>query len=712
VPVGVGVVVVGPVAVLIDPVVPDLGGQRVDGGILVVAVPGIGALPIDEGAGRGQGALGIPEAVAIGVDVDGAGPAVVGVLGVGEAVAVVVQPVGAELRGAGVDGRVGVVAVPAGLDATGEGQAGAEEVGVGAVAVAVAVQVPGGGVDEAGILVVGEAVAVLVGLVGVADLGGPGVDPGVAVVAVLAVAGGALDGRAGALPDLGVAVAIPVGVTVPGGRVDRVGLVQQAVAVVVLPVAALLGVGVDGRIGVVAVAGLLDRTDGPLAAAQGGGLVAPAVAVGVGVEEPRVDGVFLVDLAVAVVVDAVAALDGVGRAQGIAVVAVVGRDPAVVVAIQRGVGTRDPTGDQQAEQQRGERDADDGPRGAPGSAIWKPRLGPGPRGALQLDTSPGDPVAGHPGAPMSRRPFAALLPLLALTGGCGFIGSGDDPLVIAFRGGNGYWPENSRLAIANAVLQPWDGIHIDLAVTADGVAVLHRDAYLSSELCTGVDPNDPTGEYAIGELEVRIQDYSFEHLQDNYRCGGIADPDHPDAQLLSDGLMPFDEALDYFVANPGYFIQINVVRDEVNTPDPQTLATAILDPWFDAGPTNRWRISAPDEETIEVFDAQAAALGRPGELETSLSWPGTWPDGVPAGAVVGTELALSLGLSDPVGAARSANADGVAIPYPMVDRELARKVRAADLSLQVLEVKRPSVLHTFERWPVDSIVSSSPEPTP
>ena len=95
---------------------------------------------------------------------------------------------------------------------------------------------------------------------------------------------------------------------------------------------------------------------------------------------------------------------------------------------------------------------------------------------------------------MSRRPLAALLPLLVLTGGCGFIGSGDDPLVIAFRGGNGYWPENSRLALANAVLQPWDGIHVDLAVTADEVAVLYRGAYLSPELCTGVDPNDPTGE--------------------------------------------------------------------------------------------------------------------------------------------------------------------------------------------------------------------------
>ncbi len=313
---------------------------------------------------------------------------------------------------------------------------------------------------------------------------------------------------------------------------------------------------------------------------------------------------------------------------------------------------------------------------------------------------------------MSRRPLAALLPLLVLTGGCGFIGSGDDPLVIAFRGGNGYWPENSRLALANAVLQPWDGIHVDLAVTADEVAVLYRGAYLSPELCTGVDPNDPTGEQAIGEEEVRIQDYTFEELQDNYRCGGIADKDHPDAQLLSDGLMPFDEALDHFVSNPGFFIQLNVVRDEVNTPDPEILARAILDPWFNAAPENRWRISAPDNDTIEAFDARAAALGRAGELETSLTWPGYWPDGVPAGDVVGAELLLSQGLIDPVGAARGANADGVAIPYPMVDRELARKVRAADLNLQVMEVQRRSVMRTFERWPVESIVSSSPEPTP
>lgn len=313
---------------------------------------------------------------------------------------------------------------------------------------------------------------------------------------------------------------------------------------------------------------------------------------------------------------------------------------------------------------------------------------------------------------MPRSPITPLLPLLALTGGCGFIGSGDDPMVIAYRGGNGYWPENSRLAVASAVLMPWDGIHVDLAVTADEIAVLNRGPYLSSELCTAVDPEDPEGQTPIGELEVRIQDYTFEYLQDNYRCGGIADKDHPDAQLLSDGVMSFGEAIGYFASNPGYFIQLNVIREPVNTPEPEVLARAILDPWFDAEPENRWRISAPDEETIAAFDERTASLGRAGEMETSLNWPGYWPDGIPAGTVLGTELSLSLGLTDPVGAALSANADGAVAPYATIDREMARKMKNADLALQVTEVQRPSVLHTYERWPVESIITSSPEPTP
>ena len=106
---------------------------------------------------------------------------------------------------------------------------------------------------------------------------------------------------------LSIAEAVAIGVLVKRG--DAFGiLVEVAVAVVVDAVAGVVGsVGVDRGVGVVAVAKVLDHV-GRLGAGDGGGFERP-VAVGVVVRVPGAGGErVLVDLAAAVVIDAVAVL--------------------------------------------------------------------------------------------------------------------------------------------------------------------------------------------------------------------------------------------------------------------------------------------------------------------------------------------------------------------------------------------------------------------
>src|SRR5690606_17370178 len=139
----------------------------------------------------------------------------------------------------------------------------------------------------------------------VAELGrvGPGVR-----VAVVAVAGGgdvAARRRARRLGHRLVAVAVRVGVAVPGGRVHGV-LVDDAVAVVVDVVAGLDPTRKDARVGVVAVVVGLDVALGRGAGGDRGRRVTVPVVVGVRVEGLLARGAGLVDVAVAVVVDAVA----------------------------------------------------------------------------------------------------------------------------------------------------------------------------------------------------------------------------------------------------------------------------------------------------------------------------------------------------------------------------------------------------------------------
>ena len=255
--------------------------------------------------------------------------------GVGVAVAVVVQTVRAvvhlgevvgargvqdevELDGSsGVGVCAGVVAVGVVLDVARGLVAVVEAVSGVAVAIEVVVRVPGGGVGR---LLVDASVAVVVDAV--AGLGGAGAHTRIVVVAVTARAHVARGGGAGVRGDGGIAVAVGVGVVVPRGGVHRGGLVDRAVAVVVVGGrAVLVCAGVHPRTRVVAVGVVEHVARGRRAGLHRGGRLAVPVAVRIAVVVRRVRGT-IVHRTVAVVVDAVAGLGGAGVHVRVGVVAV------------------------------------------------------------------------------------------------------------------------------------------------------------------------------------------------------------------------------------------------------------------------------------------------------------------------------------------------------------------------------------------------------
>lgn len=238
----------------------------VDGRVLGVAVAAVlhvdRALGVEDVVGGRIGVAGpegvqrIAVLVAVGVRVP-VGEVLLRGRVVDLAIAVVIHPVAVIVGRAGVDLRVGVVAVRVVADVA-RLLAPVEAVVRVAVFVAVAVHVPGRRplVQEVGVLVVGQAVAVVVDAI--ADLAGVRVDGVVGVVAVAVDIGGVRGLIAG--QDLGVAEAVAVGVGVPGVLQvirDLVFIVDQAVAVVVDAIADLFGVGADRGVHVVAVAVVL-----------------------------------------------------------------------------------------------------------------------------------------------------------------------------------------------------------------------------------------------------------------------------------------------------------------------------------------------------------------------------------------------------------------------------------------------------------------------
>ena len=314
--------------------------------VVVDTIAGFGGAVVDGGVG-GLAVRDVRIAVTVGVDL-GLGFADISFVDGG--VAVVVDGV-ADLGGAGVDGGEEVVAVGVvGDEAGGSTVTGRFRIGAVAVAIAVAVRVPGG----KGQALVDLAVAVVIHAV--ADFGGAGVDGDVGVVAVGAVGDVAFGRRAGGNGNIDVPITVRIRVPVEGVELNStVRGVDEQVTVVVDGVADLGGAGVDGGEEVVAVGAV-----GDVAFGRGAGEhhhIGVAVAVIVIVHEESARDV-LIDVAIAVVVEAVAFFGGIGIGLDVIVVAVAvdggvafgsaGHEAfagavgiAVAVGVDRNVGVRD-----------------------------------------------------------------------------------------------------------------------------------------------------------------------------------------------------------------------------------------------------------------------------------------------------------------------------------------------------------------------------------
>lgn len=302
---------------------------------------------------------------------------------------------------------------------------------------------------------------------------------------------------------------------------------------------------------------------------------------------------------------------------------------------------------------------------------------------------------------MTRPLHLALVPLASLLGGCGFLGTGDSPFQVAYRAGAGYWPENSRIAVDNALAMLYDGIHVDVVVAADEIPVLHRTASLAPEVCVAASGA------AVSEGEVVIADYSFEELEDGWRCGGIANPDYEEAATAQDGIAPMTYLMEGLVnRGAGNLVVINVIYQEGLTLDAETTARAVLDTWFAYDPGNRVIFATDQPGMIEAIDAHAALISRQDQVSTTL----IWPDDPGFGSGIAADLSQTLGLADPVAQASAAGADGVLMSAHMIDRQMVRKLGGAGFEVQVWQTDGDSRESAFSRWPLDAFLTAYPDP--
>ncbi|MFW5878926.1 MAG: glycerophosphodiester phosphodiesterase [Myxococcota bacterium] len=284
---------------------------------------------------------------------------------------------------------------------------------------------------------------------------------------------------------------------------------------------------------------------------------------------------------------------------------------------------------------------------------------------------------------------------------CG-IGIGDEPpLVMAHRAAPSLWPENSRTAVQGSLEKGYPGIEIDLVLTSDHVPVVAHDPWIDPKYCERADGSP-------FEERVLVSDLSLDELVSDYVCGGIADADFPDAQVVADTPMTLDDLIELLRPHPNAWIQLDVKYEPGLTPEPEVYAEEILSRWTAAELPNPWYVSANIPELLTAFRSWMGE--RP--LTAVLIYPRFPPDSNSTTVALTTESLGALGIRDSLGAAKKAEADGIAWPFELIDWHAAEIARRDGMQVMVWTVNDEAVLERFCSWPVDVLITDFPERAP
>ncbi len=285
------------------------------------------------------------------------------------------------------------------------------------------------------------------------------------------------------------------------------------------------------------------------------------------------------------------------------------------------------------------------------------------------------------------------------TAGCGPVAN---PLIEAHRGAAGYWPQNSASAVRGSVAADFDGLEVDLVLTRDGEAVLSHDPWLSPDHCTDAEGN-------FLEERVRIDRVDLRELQRNYLCGGIPDDEHPNAEVVAEPVLSFDELIEAVAdASAGLRLHLDVKVEKGWTKPADAYLEPILDRWWAADRPQTITVSANTPEVLVAFEAHARAQDR--DLHTVLIYPFAPSDKADLAVGLGAEGDSLLGKVDYIDRIEEAHADGIAVQFEVAERGQLQAARDAGYETALWTLNDGPLLQAYARWPID--VPSRDRPAP
>lgn len=248
--------------------------------------------------------------------------------------------------------------------------------------------------------------------------------------------------------------------------------------------------------------------------------------------------------------------------------------------------------------------------------------------------------------------------------------------VLAHRASSGLWIQNTREGVSQTVrstlegelAQRISGVEVDIVLTQDLVPVLSHDPWVHERLCTLT-----SGEPVNYQL---IKNVTFEDLQKNYRCGGLRDEDFPNASLLSESILGFDEFLSIMSRNPELIVYLDLKIQDGLTLGVDDYAHAVLSRLEAIGAHNSVYIEAPNRDALMALKNQSNW-----PFKAVLSYPAFYANSyvtlVGAIAKIKTFFLPSL----PTKQAYAAGADAIASPDVVLNSRARKALKEANIDV-------------------------------
>ena len=121
-------------------------------------------------------------------------------------------------------------------------------------------------------------------------------------------------------------------------------------------------------------------------------------------------------------------------------------------------------------------------------------------------------------------------------------------------------------------------------------------------------------------------------------------------------------------------------------------------------------VSANRVEALRAFQEHASAQEE--VVRTSLIWPRFTPETSSTVTGLKHELLKTLGVESLVGLAHDAGADGIAVPYQLIDRSGALEALDAGLDVRVWTLNDTDLLDEYCSWPIGGVITDIPDQAP